>query len=84
MNNVLHRTRNLPLVLIIRRILRILPTTDKIKLVVLGFSQVLLSLLDLIGVACVGIIGSLVVNKNNLNTRGSRINSFFEFGDFGL
>ena len=79
MSNTLHRSINLPLVLIIRRILRILSTTDKIKLVVLGFSQVFLSLLDLIGVACVGILGSLIVNKNDLNTRGSRINSFFEF-----
>jgi ABC-type multidrug transport system fused ATPase/permease subunit len=68
-----------PLVSIILRILKILSNTDKLKLTVLAISQVLLSFLDLVGVALIGIIGSLTVTNNSAQTQGARIEKILKF-----
>ena len=68
-----------PLVSIILRILKILSNTDKLKLTVLAISQVLLSFLDLVGVALIGIIGSLTVTNNSSQIQGNRIEKILKF-----
>jgi len=68
-----------PLISIVVRILRILSKKDKFKLILLGISQILLSFLDLIGVALIGIIGSLAVSNNASRKLGTRIEKILEF-----
>ena len=68
-----------PLVSIVARILRVLSRKDKFKLILLGISQILLSFLDLIGVALIGIIGSLAVSNNASRKLGTRIEKILEF-----
>jgi ABC-type multidrug transport system fused ATPase/permease subunit len=68
-----------PLISIVVRILRILSKKDKFKLIVLGISQILLSFLDLLGVALIGIIGSLAVSNNASRKLGTRIEKVLEF-----
>ena len=68
-----------PIFSIIQRSLRILSRKDKIKLVILAVSQVLLSLLDLIGVILIGIIGTLAVSGSAVSKPGSRILKLLEF-----
>jgi len=64
---------------LIFRIIKILSNTDKLKLSILGISQVLLSFLDLLGVALIGIIGSLAVTNNSSRKLGTRIEKILEF-----
>ena len=61
------------------RIIRVLSKADKFKLIILSVSQVLLSFLDLVGVALVGIIGSITVTNNNSHQPGSRIQKILEY-----
>jgi ABC-type multidrug transport system fused ATPase/permease subunit len=68
-----------PLISIVVRILRILSKKDKFKLILLGISQILLSFLDLLGVALIGIIGSLAVSNNASRKLGTRIEKVLEF-----
>jgi ABC-type branched-subunit amino acid transport system ATPase component len=64
---------------LIFRIIKILSNTDKLKLSILGISQVLLSFLDLLGVALIGIIGSLAVTNNSSRKLGTRLEKILEF-----
>ena len=70
---------NKPLVSVILRIMKILSKKDKFKLSILGISQILLSFLDLVGVALIGIIGSLAVTNNSSRKIGTRIEKVLEF-----
>jgi ABC-type multidrug transport system fused ATPase/permease subunit len=79
MLNKLFSITRTPIFSIIQRSLRILSRKDKFKLVILAVSQVLLSLLDLIGVILIGIIGTLAVSGSAVSKPGSRILKLLEF-----
>jgi len=79
MGKILRFFINKPLISIVIRIIKILSKSDKLKLIILSVSQVLLSFLDLIGVALVGIIGSLAVTNSVARQEGSRIQKLLEF-----
>ena len=64
---------------IVIRAIKILPLSDQIKLIILGFSQVLLSLLDVIGVAIIGIIGSLSVSGSVSSSPGGRVETALNY-----
>jgi len=64
---------------IVIRAIKILPLSDRIKLIILGFSQVLLSLLDVIGVAIIGIIGSLSVSGSVSSSPGGRVETALNY-----
>ena len=70
---------NRPLISIILRIIKVLSNADKLKLAILGISQILLSFLDLVGVALIGIIGSLAVTNNSSRKLGTRVEKILEF-----
>ncbi|NDE11422.1 MAG: hypothetical protein EBZ95_12795 [Chitinophagia bacterium] len=70
---------NRPLISIILRIIKVLSKADKLKLAILGISQILLSFLDLVGVALIGIIGSLAVTNNSSRKLGTRVEKILEF-----
>lgn len=67
------------LISVVPRILRVLSKKDKFKLSLLGLSQILLSFLDLVGVALIGIIGSLAVSNSASKELGTRIERVLEF-----
>ena len=58
---------------------RILNTSDKKKLLVVVFSQLVLNFLDLIGIALFGLLGALAVNGVSFRTPGSRSSQILEF-----
>ena len=67
------------LVYVVFRILRILNKNDKLKLLILSISQILLSFIDLLGVALIGVIGSLAVSSNTSHQSSGRIQSVLKF-----
>jgi ABC-type multidrug transport system fused ATPase/permease subunit len=67
------------LVYVVIRILRILTKNDKLKLLLLSISQILLSFLDLLGVALIGVIGSLAISSNSSQQSSERIQSVLKF-----
>ena len=79
MSRIIRFFESKPQISVIFRITKILSKTDKLKLTILGTSQVLLSFLDLVGVALIGIIGSLAVTNNSSQTLGTRIEKILEF-----
>jgi ABC-type multidrug transport system fused ATPase/permease subunit len=79
MRTIIKFFMNKPLVSVINRIIKVLSKKDKLKLIALSISQVLLGFLDLIGVALVGIIGSIAVTNNSLRQPGNRIQKILEF-----
>ena len=79
MNKTTKIFANKPLISIVLRILGILSKKDKFKLILLGISQILLSFLDLIGVALIGIIGSIAVSNNGSRKIGTRVEKVLEF-----
>ena len=52
---------------------------DRILLGIQTLTQILLNVLDLIGVALIGIVGALSVNGISSKTPGTRVSSFLEF-----
>ena len=79
MSRIIRFFESKPQISVIFRITKILSKTDKLKLTILGTSQVLLSFLDLVGVALIGIIGSLAVTNNSSQKLGTRIEKILEF-----
>lgn len=57
---------------------RILSAKDKVKVVVVVFLQVFLGLLDLAGVALIGVLGALAVNGVQSRAPGNRISEFLD------
>jgi ABC-type multidrug transport system fused ATPase/permease subunit len=71
----------------IYRCLQILSARDRHKLVLVAVIQILLAGLDLLGVALIGILGSLAVNGISSNGPGDRVNSIlaiFRLDDFSI
>lgn len=62
-----------------RNSLGILDRTDRVKIALLVIVQIALSLLDLIGVALIGILGALAVNGVASRQPGSRVYSVLNF-----
>ncbi len=58
----------------IKEILDLLSEAERIKLIKFSVLQILLNLLDLFGVAMLGIIGAMTVNGVTANSPGSRLN----------
>lgn len=73
-----HRSKK-KLIYVVIRILKILTKNDKIKLLLLSVSQILLSFLDLLGVALIGVIGSLAVTSNSSQQSSGRIQNVLMF-----
>jgi ABC-type multidrug transport system fused ATPase/permease subunit len=63
----------------IYRILSMISKRDRILLGIQTLTQILLNVLDLIGVALIGIVGALSVNGISSKTPGTRVSSFLEF-----
>jgi ABC-type multidrug transport system fused ATPase/permease subunit len=61
------------------RILSMISKRDRILLGIQTLTQILLNVLDLIGVALIGIVGALSVNGISSKTPGTRVSSFLEF-----
>jgi len=68
-----------PLPSIVFRVIKFLPKADKFKLMIFSLSQILLSFLDLVGVALIGVIGSLAVTSNASRKPSNRIERVLEF-----
>jgi ATP-binding cassette subfamily C protein len=60
----------------------VLSRREKSKVYAVGLIQIFLGFLDLLGVALIGVIGTLAVNGIQSKTPGNRIGQFLEF--FGL
>jgi ABC-type multidrug transport system fused ATPase/permease subunit len=63
----------------LKRILSILPKSDKRKLIMTGLVQSALGFLDLIGVALIGIIAALSISGVESETPTGRIRQFLDF-----
>lgn len=63
----------------IYRILSMISKRDRILLGIQTLTQILLNVLDLIGVALIGTVGALSVNGISSKTPGTRVSSFLEF-----
>ena len=70
--------RKLPIFIQINAVLSFYSKKDKKKLFVVALSQVFLAILDLIGVALLGVIGALSVYGIQSKSPGSRINQVLE------
>lgn len=60
----------------IYRCMQLLPKKDRIKLILVGLVQILLSVLDLIGVMLLGVIGTLTVAGIGSRAPGDRVQKF--------
>jgi ABC-type multidrug transport system fused ATPase/permease subunit len=60
----------------IKKVLNVLPTLDRRKIFYVIILQVLMGFFDLVGVALLGILGTLTVSGVQSNQPGSRIQSF--------
>lgn len=60
------------------RILSIISKRDRVLLGIQALVQILLNILDLIGVALIGIVGALSVNGISSKTPGTRVSSFLK------
>jgi ABC-type multidrug transport system fused ATPase/permease subunit len=63
---------------IIKRSTQVLTKSEKIKILTVAIIQIFLSLLDLIGVALVGVLGSLAISGVGSRKPGDRVWSFLE------
>lgn len=63
----------------IRNVLSLLTKSDKFKLVYLTFTQIILSLLDLLGILALGLLGIIAVGENNLEFQNSFLGKFINF-----
>jgi len=69
------------------RSLNILAVPDRIKVIFLVIIQITLSLLDLAGVAVIGMIGAMTINGSSSRSSGDRVNTvlnFLQIDNFGL
>ena len=64
------------------RALRILNSRDRLRVVIVMGIQIFLGLLDLLGVAVIGLLGALSLNGVQSRPPGDRVSSFLKF--FGL
>ena len=64
----------------IKRALQLLEKRDRIKLRFLVVIQISLNLLDLLGVALIGIIGALSVNGISSRDPGNQVSKILGFG----
>ena len=78
MNPVITQFRAKP----IFRALRILNSRDRFRVVIVMVIQIFLGLLDLLGVAVIGLLGALSLNGVQSRPPGDRVSSFLKF--FGL
>ena len=72
---------------IVIRSLNILAVPDRIKVIFLVIIQITLSLLDLAGVAVIGMIGAMTINGSSSRPSGDRVNTvlnFLQIDNFGL
>jgi ATP-binding cassette, subfamily B, bacterial PglK len=60
------------------RSIRILPSSDHRKLLITSFLQITLAVIDLIGVAVIGIVGALAVTGVQSQSPGSRLGQILE------
>jgi ABC-type multidrug transport system fused ATPase/permease subunit len=63
----------------ILRAVRVFSKTDQKKIVLITLIQVFLGLLDLIGVAIIGVLGALAVNGIQSRTGGNRVQQVLQF-----
>jgi len=68
---------------VIFRALKVLYPKDRIKVGLLATTQILLSILDLLGVAVIGMIGAITVNGSASRPPGDRVSSILEFLQLG-
>ena len=64
---------------VIWKSLQVLPKSDRRKMPLVFLAQLLLSLMDLVGVAIIGIVGALAVNGIKSSAPGNRVSSVLEF-----
>ena len=65
------------------RSLRILPKTDRLKVVLIVFLQISLSILDLVGIALAGILGSLAISGVSSRKPGNRTQQILDLIGLG-
>jgi ABC-type multidrug transport system fused ATPase/permease subunit len=63
---------------ILIRALKVLPKRDRAKVILVALLQVLLSLLDLLAVALIGVLGSVALTGIQSRPNGNRVNSLLE------
>ena len=61
------------------RSLNILVISDRVKVILLIFIQIILSFLDLAGVAVIGMIGAMTINGSSSRPSGDRVNAVLNF-----
>jgi ABC-type multidrug transport system fused ATPase/permease subunit len=64
---------------LISRALNVLKLGDRYKVGLLAFTQIMLSFLDLAGVAVVGMIGAITINGSASRPPGDRVSAILEF-----
>ena len=64
---------------VILRSLKVLPKSDKPKIVAVALLQVFLGFMDLLGVAVIGILGALAVTGIQSKEPGNRVSAFLNF-----
>jgi len=71
--------RNYWKVNVVSRSLKVLKTKDRYKVGLLALIQIILSFLDLAGVAVIGMIGAITINGSASRPPGDRVSSILEF-----
>ena len=64
---------------VILRSLKVLPKSDKPKIVAVALLQVFLGFMDLLGVAVIGILGALAITGIQSKEPGNRVSAFLDF-----
>ena len=64
---------------VILRSLKVLPKSDKPKIVAVALLQVFLGFMDLLGVAIIGILGALAITGIQSKEPGNRVSAFLNF-----
>jgi ABC-type multidrug transport system fused ATPase/permease subunit len=64
---------------IIKKSAKVLTKSERIKVLIVAVIQIFLSLLDLVGVALVGVLGSLAISGVGSRKPGNRVWSFLEY-----
>jgi ABC-type multidrug transport system fused ATPase/permease subunit len=71
----------------IKQVLKLIPARDRNRLARLTFAQILVNLLDLVGVALFGVVGALSINgvaSRPTGTRVGKVESLLGIGNFSL
>jgi len=74
--NLLSRSKSISL---LREILAVLPTGDKVKIWIVVGVQIFLSFLDLAGIAVIGVLGALAVTGIESSAPGNRVSAVLRF-----